>query len=306
MSNTHRAPWGVGLAVAITLSFAHSAAAQDTTGTRADSLRRARADSVSRVESSQHIKIVKVAPGEVAPPDTVTPAPPPPPPPPPPPVAAPGEVYVAPPPPPPPPPPPLVARSIPGFFIGAGAGAAFAANGANSNDVTLGVECIPGTNGDPNLDLNRVGYNVTVPFGYQPIGSPLGLRLDVGYSKFQSFGRWTSPTATGTYTTRPEIWTADADAKLRVGSITHRLSPYLIGGLSYGHYRTLIDQTGSTPIDTQDQSWHNAWGYNAGGGLEYMLGRTGLFVESRYFHLNGASGFNSISHVPVIFGVTFY
>jgi opacity protein-like surface antigen len=106
------------------------------------------------------------------------------------------------------------------------------------------------------------------------------------------------------YRTRPQVWTADADARLKLTQT--RLAPYVIGGLSFGHYRNKIDLTGSTPIDTQDQSWHNSWGYNAGAGLEYMFGRTGLFAEARYFHLAGVSGFNSVSHVPLIIGVTWY
>jgi opacity protein-like surface antigen len=102
------------------------------------------------------------------------------------------------------------------------------------------------------------------------------------------------------------MFTADADLKFRLFNLTSRLAPYAIGGLSYGRYRNVITPTGSDLIDRQDQLWHNGFGYNAGAGLEYMLGHTGLFVESRYFNLNAAKGFNSVSHVPLIFGVTFY
>jgi hypothetical protein len=30
--------------------------------------------------------------------------------------------------------------------------------------VALGVDCIPGTNGDPAFDRYRVGYDIAVPF----------------------------------------------------------------------------------------------------------------------------------------------
>jgi hypothetical protein len=294
MNTTIRTTWALGLGVAIALATAQTASAQDTTRTRPDSVRR----TTHRVRPAERIPITKESPGEVAPPpDTIVPPPPPPP------------VVEAPaPPPPPPPPPPIVpmhVAHVPGFFLGVGGGLAFGTGGASNQEVQLGVECIPGQPGDPDFDNNHVGYAVAVPFGYQPLNSPLGLRFDVGYAKYQSHGDWlASDGSFGAYRTHPEIVTVDADARLKL--MKTRLAPYVIGGLSYGHYRTTIDLTGSDPIDFQDQSWHNAWGYNAGAGLEYMFGRTGIFAEARYFHLNGASGFNSVSHVPFILGVTWY
>ncbi|HXT15589.1 MAG TPA: hypothetical protein VN706_08165 [Gemmatimonadaceae bacterium] len=289
--------WVTGLAVAIAVSGAQAAWAQaGTPKTKPDTV--AKSSRTKPATSAERIKISKEAPGEVAPPDTVTPPPPPPP-----------VVEAAPPPPPPPPPPPAPLRVVRplGLFAGLGGGLAFGGVGDQSNEVKLGIDCIPGTNGDPAFDRNHVGYNIAVPFGIQRPGAALGFRGDVGYSSFQSSGSWLATDGTtGFYRTRPQIWTVDADARLKVAQLTPRLAPYVIGGLSWGHYRTLIDPTGSTPIDSQDQSWHNAWGWNAGAGLEYMLGRTGLFVESRYFHLNGASGFNSVSHVPLIVGLTWY
>ena len=294
MTMIQRTTWGVGLAVAIALGVTHSAAAQDTTRTKPASVRKTR--HAPKKHSAEVIKISKESPGEVAPPpDTIVPPPPPPP-----------AVVEAPPPPPPPPPPmvPMRAPHLP-FFLGLGAGAVFGQSGASSQDVQLGVQCIPGQPGDPNFANQRSGYAVSVPFGFQRMNKPLGVRFDVGYAQYQSHGNWlASNGATGAYRTRPQIFTADADLRLKLTPT--RLAPYVIGGLSYGRYRTRIDPTGSTPIDNQDQSWHNGWGYNAGAGLEYLFGRTGLFIESRYFHINGASGFNSISHVPVIVGLTWY
>jgi opacity protein-like surface antigen len=282
-----------GVALALAFSFTHRAAAQDTTRTRPDSVRRTKTPPKS--SSTTRIHISKEAAGEVAPPpDTIVPPPPPPPP-----------AVVEAPPPPPPPRAPLVARRVPGLFLGLGGGLAFGSGGDSNQEVMLGVDCIPGQPGDPSFDRNHAGYAVSVPFGYQRLGSPLGVRFDVGYAQYQSHSSWLADDGTqGVYRTRPQIWTADADARYKF--MPTRLAPYVVGGLSFGHYRNRIDLTGSTPIDTQDQSWHNSWGYNAGAGLEYMFGRTGLFAEARYFHLAGASGFNSISHVPVIVGVTWY
>jgi opacity protein-like surface antigen len=295
MTTKHRTTWALGAAVAIALSVTHSASAQEPT--RPDSVRRSRP--APRSTSSQRIKISKESPGEVAPPpDTIVPPAPPPPP---------AIVELPPPPPPPPPMAPFRAARVPGFFLGIGAGLAFGGNGASNQEVLLGVDCIPGQPGDPSFDNRRAAYAVSVPFGFQRLGSPLGVRFDVGYAQYRSHGSWlANDGTTGSYRTNPQIFTANADAKLRLFNITSRLAPYAIGGLSYGRFRNTFTRTGSDPIDMQDVSWHNSWGYNAGGGLEYMLGRTGLYVESRYFHLSGASGYNSVSHIPLIFGVTFY
>jgi opacity protein-like surface antigen len=283
----------IGFALAITLSATHAGGAQST---RPDSVRKTRRTPL--VVSSERIKISKEVPVAVVAPDTLVPPSPP------------AVVEAAPPPPPPPPPPPapaFVARRPPGFFAGLGAGLAFAGEGTQSNDIALGVDCIPGQPGDPNSGRNGVGYSVAVPFGWQPIGSPLGLRFTVGYSATRSSGSWLASDGTsGYYATKPQIWTGDVDAKLKLFTAPRGLAPYVIGGLSVGRYRRLIDATGSDPIDQQDQRWHNAMGYNAGAGLEYMFGRTGVFVESRYVHLSGASGFKSISQVPVMVGLTWY
>jgi opacity protein-like surface antigen len=202
----------------------------------------------------------------------------------------------------------MVVRRPLGFFGGVGGGLAFGGNASRTQELTLGVDCIPGQPGDPANNLNRVGYAIAVPFGWQPLNSPLGLRFNVGYSSYHRAENWlANDGSTGAYETHPQVWTADADARLKLGTIfTRRLSPYVVGGLSYGRFRRTIDVTGSDPIDNQDQSWHNSWGYNAGGGLEYLLGRTGVFVEAKYYHLNGASGINALNHVPVVVGLTWY
>jgi hypothetical protein len=295
MLKIYRTTWETGVALAIAIVVASGASAQDTTRTSPDSVRRT-TKPTPKSSSSTRIRISKEAPGEVAPPpDTIVPPPPPPPPPP----------VVEAPPPPPPPMAPMVARRLPGLFLGLGGGLAFGSSGDSNQEVLLGVACIPGQPGDPGFDRNHVGYAVAVPFGFQRIGSPLGVRFDVGYAQYQSHSSWLADDGTsGVYRTRPQIWTADAD--LRYKFMQTRLAPYAVGGLSFGHYRNRIDLTGSDPIDNQDQSWHNSWGYNGGLGLEYMFGRTGLFAEARYFHLAGVSGFNSVSHVPLIIGVTWY
>ena len=55
---------------------------------------------------------------------------------------------------------------------------------------------------------------------------------------------------------------------------------------------------------TIDNAWHNGWGYNAGGGMEFGWGATNLFVESRFTRFSGEN--SKISHVPLVIGLSWY
>jgi opacity protein-like surface antigen len=276
----------LGLAAAFTLGIAQTGSAQSS-GSRPDTVRAPAKRPTAT--STQRIKISKEAGGDVAPPDTVLPPPPPPPP---------VEEVL----PPPPPPPPMVRapRMALPLFFGIGGGLAFGNNGDQS-EIGLGVDCIPGQPGDPMNALSRAGYNITVPIGWQPVGSPIGVRFDVAYSRYTRQGRWLADDgSTGFFNTKPQIWSTSADVKLRAPFT--RISPYAVAGASWNRYRITVDHTGSDPIDNAfDGAWHNNFGVNAGGGLEFGFGRTALFVETRWF-----SGQNNVNHMPVILGLNFF
>lgn len=187
---------------------------------------------------------------------------------------------------------PIMLRQIGGFYIGLDAGAA-----------------VP--TGDELNTVQSTGWHADVPFGIDPVGSPLGVRFNVGYSHFGT--RSTFNNLTGT----PQVWTGDADLKLRLpmtSSFAHRFQIYGVGGATYNRYKNLVQfsnntgafMVGTTPYaqgTTFDDTWHSTWGWNAGGGLQFGFGRTNLFVESRYVHFSNNGALNQI---PVVVGLNWY
>lgn len=155
-----------------------------------------------------------------------------------------------------------------------------------------------------NVDIaHNTGFNIDMPFGVDPIGSPLGLRFDVGYTSFANRSDFFGANTSG----RPQVWSGSADLKLRlpvVQRFIHRANLYALGGATYYHYKnlTLVPQGGGTAVPSDD--WANKLGWNAGGGLSFGWGRTNLFVESRYmtFSHEGLKG----GHVPIVLGFSWF
>jgi len=197
------------------------------------------------------------------------------------------------------PPAPVVAmpealRRIGGFYFGLAGGAAM-------------------PTGD--LDNGQSGsFHLDVPFGWDPVGSALGVRFDAGYSRFDTQSQFE------TLASSPSIMHFGGDLKLRLpasSNFTHRVELYGLGGASYNRYKDIIevghgaisvgDMTnigvnGGAPT-TADHAWHGAWGWNAGGGLQFGWGRTNLFVESRLIKFNNRVELN---YVPVVLGLSWY
>lgn len=164
------------------------------------------------------------------------------------------------------------------------------------------------------------GWNITVPFGWDPSGSPLGLRFDAGYSRMM--GR--SDAGVGTDV---GVWSGNADLKLRApfhGMLSLLDHLYGVGGIGVsrivGYAKsdntsgTLTGQqngyggayTNGTQISNTFSDAKTEFGWNAGGGISFGWGRSALFLESRYFSVNTSSSFGAKTHfVPIILGLTF-
>ncbi len=169
------------------------------------------------------------------------------------------------------------------------------------------------------------GATVVVPIGWDSQTGPLGLRLNLGYTNFDSrraFRTTGLPTApgTGTPTTaviateNPQIWSAMADLKLRWPFSGYfdgaRSGLYVVGGGGvnyFNHYNTSFALTnpefnnGTTVTSTSQSLTRGA--LNAGGGLTWGIGTTEVFIESRYVttFTNGRRA----SYVPITLGLTF-
>jgi hypothetical protein len=188
-----------------------------------------------------------------------------------------------------------VIPQIGGFYFGIAAGASIPA--ANFND------------------SDHPGWRVEVPFGFDPIGSPLGLRFTLGYSQYEAHSFVKDviglPSA--------KQMEAAADLKLRLVSVSpmaKRVQVYGLLGGTYNRYKNILEQNagvysvGDAAPSTNpalvgvDENWHNGWGYNVGGGVEIGYGKTNLFVETRYERFKGEN--SNIPHVPVMIGLTWY
>jgi hypothetical protein len=183
-------------------------------------------------------------------------------------------------------------RQIGGFYIGLAAGSSLPA--ANFND------------------SDHPGWRFEVPVGIDPVGSPLGVRFNFGYSSYEphSYIKSTLENAA--------IMNGDADLKVRFVKLqpyNKRVQVYGIGGVSYNRFKNILENNGGQlsigdvlatngTFSTVDNEWHSGWGYNVGGGLELGWGATNLFVESRYNRFSGE--FSKISHVPLVIGLSWY
>ena len=188
---------------------------------------------------------------------------------------------------------PWMMKQAGGFYIGLAAGSSLPA--ANFND------------------SDHPGWRVEVPIGIDPIGSPLGFRVNLGYSRYEPH------TYVKSLVENAELMNADADLKWRLAKanpFSSRVNVYAIGGVSYNRFKNIVENNrgqlsigdvlanSNGTFTTVDNDWHNGWGYNVGGGLELGWGITNLFVESRYSRFKGEN--SNISHVPLVIGLSWY
>lgn len=163
------------------------------------------------------------------------------------------------------------------------------------------------------------GWNITVPFGWQPMNSRFGLRGDIAYDNHggESFTGTSAPILGGG-TLPPStislndasIWSGNLDATfdlLQWGA--NKLSSlYVLGGVGVHFFdspKATITPTAGTPAPTTvEGDSQTEFGWNGGAGLSFGLGRTSLFLESRYFSADTPNV--NANWIPVIVGVRWY
>jgi hypothetical protein len=151
------------------------------------------------------------------------------------------------------------------------------------------------------------GWNVTLPVGWDFVGSPLGIRADASWDKL------TGQTSTRASVSDLTIWSLNGDATLRhrVESLGPSGTVYLLGG--GGVHRivgTRINGGGSgTDANGFATSFGDAqtrWGFNAGAGASLGVGQLALFVEMRYVGFrSGNVSAGDARFLPMILGLTF-
>lgn len=165
----------------------------------------------------------------------------------------------------------------------------------------------------PRQDINTThepGFNITGMLGWDPIGSPFGVRFDVSYDQFSERSLYAGLAAD------PQLISANLDGKLRfplfgveTGGRAHL---YAVGGGSYFYHKNLlygpelatVGQVrcgdDSFAISSDCSEWSDDFGWNLGGGFGFGFGPSDLFVEARWMGMGSDRSF-----VPIIVGLTF-
>lgn len=152
-------------------------------------------------------------------------------------------------------------------------------------------------------DFYKTGFSVEVPIGWQPQNSPLGLRFDLSYSRFN--GRSIGSSGLTFQPDDPNIWSATANLTLDLVQFgeSRRGALYLVGG--GGVYRFTDFFNG----DRSDNDIESAFkgdpttkgGVTGGAGLAFPVGPASLFVESRY--VSAFTKGDNTNWVPIIVGL---
>jgi hypothetical protein len=162
-------------------------------------------------------------------------------------------------------------------------------------------------------DPNKPGWRIDGALGIDPIGSPLGLRFDVGFAQ--------NPTHTwvSNLVDAASIINADADLKFRLGQATmfdQGFQFYALGGGTWNRYKDVVrvnrktnqyrlgDNTATGRLPAADHNWESSFGWVAGGGAQVAWGAANIFGEVRYSKVGGDGW--PVAHVPLVFGVAFY
>jgi hypothetical protein len=156
-------------------------------------------------------------------------------------------------------------------------------------------------------DYYRTGWGVEGQLGWDPVNSPLGLRLNLGYARLQNQTQFSQ-------LRDPQIYQAVGDAKLRLPFGRGLLSGlYAVGGGGVYYFRNYTNTLNVTtnPGTGGSSGVTNAFnaedktqfGANVGGGIQFGLGNAALFVESRYVRIFTPN--RNTDMVPVVAGLTF-
>lgn len=163
-------------------------------------------------------------------------------------------------------------------------------------------------------DFYRTGYGVEGQIGWDPVNSPLGLRLNLGYTRLQNQSQFTQ-------LRDPQIYQAVGDAKLRLPFGRGLLSGlYAVGGGGVYYFRNYTNtlnvttnpgtgggvgqgSTGGSVTNVFNAEDKTQFGANVGGGIQFGLGNAALFVESRYVRIFTPN--RNTDMVPVALGLTF-
>ena len=185
----------------------------------------------------------------------------------------------------------------------------------------------------PTGNLKSLGYNsgyqVTVPVGWHRPSSFLGVRMDFNYTQFsgrQFLGLGDNGSRVTLDNANPDVLSATFNLTARLPlNVVRNVSLYGVagGGLyhfrKYGRVSALSGYLGNDVLmsnESTDESTRNKFGAQLGGGLDWTVGTSAIYVESRlenvfadqddnvqFRDFVGSSRSNTLRWVPIVIGV---
>ena len=157
---------------------------------------------------------------------------------------------------------------------------------------------------------NSAGPSAQLQIGWQGAKNFLGVRGDLNWAKPGEDSRFAGLQAD------PDIVNFSADAKLQLPWLTHtfgathRFSIYGIGGYTHTMFKNLpmrVDATtpGGLAFAPGSPDWTHENGWNAGGGVSLMWGRSELFFETRVLAFTPENAPQS-RQMPFMLGMNWY
>jgi len=166
------------------------------------------------------------------------------------------------------------------------------------------------------------GFNITAPFGWQPMGNRFGVRGDITYDlhggEFFPAGSPIQPIdyPQPVFTTNDallhdvSIWSGNLDATFDLVQWGERGlgALYALGGIGVSYLNSpkanvYAPGTGQVTQTIEGDS-KTAFGFNGGAGVQFGVGRSSLFLETRWFTADLSP--TNASWVPLILGIKFY
>jgi hypothetical protein len=179
---------------------------------------------------------------------------------------------------------------------------------------------VGGGAGIPTESINNAyntGYAIQVPIGYDAVYSPLGFRLNLGYTRLDARNTFRNAGTTPAFlpVADPQIWSAIADAKLRIPLTRGWVGPssglYAVGGGGVNHFRNYNTtfalsnpEFNSTTTPTSAPESLTRLALNAGGGVSWAFGAAEVFLESRFVTTFMPN--HRASYVPIILGLNLF
>jgi hypothetical protein len=148
----------------------------------------------------------------------------------------------------------------------------------------------------PTTDLQDLGYDsglsISVPIGWHNPAALFGWRLMLGYNQFNGASFTTGGTNPAVLSNPdPKVYSAELNLNMRFPFNERKTSSvYFTGGggvylfRNFGQASALAGYLGNDvldPDDSNNESTINKWGINGGAGLEFGIGSSSLFLETR-------------------------